>query len=650
MVRRALTYADKNRNPSAAENPAPSQPPYDPFDAGNYIHATEFFARYRLGTVPIKGPYHSVNANAEDAKFPFVNKFTGQGAFEKWTKWQRALIRGERWDNENRRMIKWDCKRATIGLLLECAPRPIAVVDVDDDTDDALLHALETFGDTPLIIKTPNGWHLYYLNPHRLETQMQKRCASKWDLKANGYVIAPMSYGVARADRHEHKPRAGYSATRYEWFNAPTDMKGDSDRKKLATIVKLIAFGDLPSLCPEAVARHWPKGGNVKPFQTVTAQTVKARVSKPAKPSQANQNHLGWEGTRDIPDGERGTAIYDYAMHKANDWPIGGRATEIPPEFRAAVSEFNDRRCDPPVKQSRVDSTVKSAWAMHARGANLYPPLGTTGDRERIDAIQIPSNVENGMGEAWDTRNWRAAVKKSLSPLLRAILYYNGTRRHFVITEFFISKNTGTIRRTSHKRFKDALEIAGLIEMVPAKISGYDKPWQMPDLDGNGGRAKLYRFTGRGRTMLAEAVDGKTAPVPTNVEKATTQLVTQAIATLSEKTLTPTKQENAKLKSCRKRHAAATVKALILDKSDTTEAVRKMARCEYDETFKALHREGFECVTLTQQNRFGGERLSVTNSSAGNQSGRNNGPSRLTLALDHLERIAFPPDTADPSS
>eukprot|EP00439_Symbiodinium_sp_Y106_P089552 s1_g2088.t1 len=66
----------------------------------------------------------------------------------------------------------------------------ITVVDVDEQGSEALEAALERFGDTPLVAKTPSGgWHLYYRYRNEGNPNLRKSHGLPIDIKGEGGIV-----------------------------------------------------------------------------------------------------------------------------------------------------------------------------------------------------------------------------------------------------------------------------------------------------------------------------------------------------------------------------------------------------------------------------------------------------------------------------
>jgi hypothetical protein len=78
-------------------------------------------------------------------------------------------------------------------LGFACGPRSkLALIDVDSKDERVLAAALSTYGDTPVISRTPSGYHAWYRHngEHRSIRPLQ---GARLDILGGGYAVAPPS-------------------------------------------------------------------------------------------------------------------------------------------------------------------------------------------------------------------------------------------------------------------------------------------------------------------------------------------------------------------------------------------------------------------------------------------------------------------------
>src|SRR5258708_17908538 len=78
-------------------------------------------------------------------------------------------------------------------LGFACGPRSkLALIDVDSKDERVLAAALSTYGDTPVISRTPSGYHAWYRHngEHRSIRPLQ---GAPLDILGGGYAVAPPS-------------------------------------------------------------------------------------------------------------------------------------------------------------------------------------------------------------------------------------------------------------------------------------------------------------------------------------------------------------------------------------------------------------------------------------------------------------------------
>ena len=130
-------------------------------------HAPDYIA-HRLAVFPTGG---------DDGKKPLVSNYSRMGLPA-----ARRLVEGGRFEGAN--------------LAFCTGPRTrLTVVDVDSPKDKDLADALAIYGTTPVIVKSPSGFHLYFR--HNGERR-KVRARDKIDILGGGICIAPPS---VRPDR-----------------------------------------------------------------------------------------------------------------------------------------------------------------------------------------------------------------------------------------------------------------------------------------------------------------------------------------------------------------------------------------------------------------------------------------------------------------
>ena len=141
---------------------------------------------------------------------------------------------------------------AQIGLVTGGLSR-VVVVDVDNVSSDALSEAAAVFGNTPLIGKTPGGWHLFY--QANGERTCQGLDVGGWhvDIRGEGgLAILPPSLHW-RGDRE------------YEWFRGSPDLLWSGglpamDQDALADLASIKPKATQPALAPVGDGEAVPVG------------------------------------------------------------------------------------------------------------------------------------------------------------------------------------------------------------------------------------------------------------------------------------------------------------------------------------------------------------------------------------------------------
>jgi hypothetical protein len=189
------------------------------------------------------------------------------------------------------------------------------VVDVDVPGDDALAKAIEVFGDTPIIVRTPSGGHhLYFKLGNSIGVVPYEHEGLKGELRGNGVqVLVPPS------------------------VNPKTSQSYVFIRGSFADLAHL------PTYCGPDLKKH-----KIKQPSIVSSE----------KPSEAK-----------IQKGDRNNFMFQLACETALSAP----SLE---ELVTQVSLMNERLCHPPMSSDEVAKICKSIWKRRSSGTLRSPGLG----------------------------------------------------------------------------------------------------------------------------------------------------------------------------------------------------------------------------------------------------------------------------------
>lgn len=193
---------------------------------------------------------------------------------------------------------------ANIGIL--CGRRSgITVVDIDRPGEEQLEWALETFGRSPIVVRTGSGKHHIYFRYNREPSQHLKLPGRKIDILGDGSLcVVPPSI----------RPGQG----RYEFIT------GD-----------LSLLDTLPTIDPDALQR-------------LSELQVRGQHSPGVdQPSRV--------GDASIEPGQRNTALFDLGREIA-------RTASSPDELDARLQEANSTLCCPSLPGAEVSDIARSCW------------------------------------------------------------------------------------------------------------------------------------------------------------------------------------------------------------------------------------------------------------------------------------------------
>lgn len=144
--------------------------------------------------------------------------------------WARYQGRLASWGDE---VPRWPAE-ANIGLVTGAVSR-LVVIDCEsrDDAEWFYRHR----GRSPVIARTPRGFHLYFRHPGNIRIPNAVRVEGRYDVRGDeGYVVAPPS--VVAGNRYQFLPGHGLRdpdtlpCFRKEWLPRSTTATGDRSRIK----------------------------------------------------------------------------------------------------------------------------------------------------------------------------------------------------------------------------------------------------------------------------------------------------------------------------------------------------------------------------------------------------------------------------------
>jgi hypothetical protein len=208
---------------------------------------------------------------------------------------------------------------ANLGFMCGAFNR-LSVVDIDSAADTELQHALETYGDSPIIVSTPSGGrHVYYAhNDEPRKVRLDDR--HPIDMLGGGLCVAP--------------PSVRSSGASYAWLRG-----GLAD----------IANGNLPKIRTGALHK-----GEAAPSKRDVGMPISIA------PDAAT-----------VGQGKRNDTVFRLALALAHH-------AESQADLLAQARKANAELSDPPLPDAEVQRAVASAWGYKMNDRLMVPGAGSS--------------------------------------------------------------------------------------------------------------------------------------------------------------------------------------------------------------------------------------------------------------------------------
>lgn len=432
-IRKAnLEHRSDNDKPLSA---APHAKP-DKMNVWRYAVAAPYWEALGVATIPLVGlECRSIEEGNEKARA------YGGGIYAELRKtWQARLVRAH----------KAGISNPHIGLPLEKSR--LVVIDVDDP--DKLTDVVLICGETPAMVRTARGYHLYYRAPAGLPSERVPLLGV--DVLSAGHVLAPGSVRLINGER---------------FLTWPVGDDWPDDRAK----------------CISAFASLINKKSTELPFLQLHRIAQLKTTIGPANHKRVKRR-VGVTGDGPAFDGERGNALFDFARKQARHYPP---STTPPRAFHLAVEEFNQRQIRPPKSPSVIRSTVKSAWKYQTRD-------GWTDRADESDPYAIlPPDARLWADEVCAGRK-QAALTETIGRIMAALVSEHGNSPFniFPITASFWTRATGRAAGKTLAAYKRRLRAAGFIMRASTELTGNERRYEP------GVRAEQFMFTVEFRKAL----------------------------------------------------------------------------------------------------------------------------------------------------
>lgn len=269
----------------------------------------------------------------QDTKKPMIKEFGGNRHYSEETvrQWAEAPQKAA----------------GNIGLFM--GKNRLAVVDIDADDPALLEWVLDELGQSPAIVRTRKGWHVYYRAQNLTGASLRPRHLI--DIKAGpaDYVLAPGSV------------REGHT---YALVNG----------------VDAFDFLDLLDEIPEPTPDEW---------RHFTGKSV-MRTRAPAPATRMVRSAPVISAGATIQEGDRNCALWRHAMRLARRISVKhGLTTTAASILCDEIQTVNSDCCNPPLDPAEVEDLTRSAWGYECAGKNFIGDAEEGAKRDLIECDYI---------------------------------------------------------------------------------------------------------------------------------------------------------------------------------------------------------------------------------------------------------------------